>query len=816
MTLQTSLARRLPSLTAIVVALLPLGPTDSHAQPPIVQPGAPGEPSLRISAEDALDLAGIQFTDADVKFMQGMIPHHAQAIEMTEHLSSRSERDVMHRLAQRIALSQADEIQMMQEWLRSRDQEVPQGSAHAHGAELMPGMLTEDEMDRLEQARATEFDRLFLELMITHHRGALTMVKDLLSQRGAAQDSQLFAFTSDITTDQSMEIDRMNAMLAELSSDPRVDLGAGFHDAGEASLNMELVVTRPKPEGFYDPYTPLGRPIPRDDSPVVEEAQAVEADSEAQEEAQDEEDALPEPRRGILNFGNTDLAFSGNVLFEGNHHGFNAYSVEDPRSPQLLASVVCPGGQGDLSVVGNLLIMSVEQTRGRLDCGLQGVAEPVSEERFRGIRIFDISDLQMPRQVAAVQTCRGSHTHTVVTDPDDEGNVYIYASGVSSVRSGDELEGCSDKSPDDDPNTALFRIDIIRVPVARASEARVVSQPFIFADPASGAIAGLWKGGDHGPDTQSTRKTDQCHDITAYPDIGLAAGACSGNGILLDISDPTNPVRIDQVVDPGFAYWHSATFNNDGTKVIFTDEWGGGGRARCRASDPREWGANAIFDIVDRTLQFRSYFKMPAPQSEQENCVAHNGSLVPVPGRDILVQAWYQGGISVIDFTDSSRPEEIAFFDRGPIDADDLVMGGYWSAYWHKGFVYGTEIARGLDVLRLLPSEHLTRSEIDAASLVAPDTFNPQLQRRIAWPAHPVVARAYLDQLGRTDAIAPERVKALTDLLDRIPGDRAPSAGELESVATALTLDSETTSGRNQTRLRALAAIAADLAHGER
>ncbi len=820
MTLQTSIARRLPSLTAIVVALLPLGPTDSHAQPPIVQPGAPGEPSKRISAEAALDLAGIQFTDADVKFMQGMIPHHAQAIEMTEHLSSRSERDVMHRLAQRIALSQADEIQMMQEWLRSHDQEIPQGSAHAHGAELMPGMLTEDEMDRLEQARATEFDRLFLELMITHHRGALTMVKDLLSQRGAAQDSQLFAFTSDITTDQSMEIDRMNAMLAELSSDPRVDLGAGFHDAGEASLNMELVVTRPKPEGFYDPYTPLGRPIPRDGSPALEkeeeEADGVEAVSEAQEEAQEEEDALPEPRRGILNFGNTDLAFSGDVVFEGNHHGFNAYSVEDPRSPQLLASVVCPGGQGDLSVVGNLLIMSVEQTRGRLDCGLQGVAEPVSEERFRGIRIFDISDLQMPRQVAAVQTCRGSHTHTVVTDPDDEGNIYIYASGVSSVRSGDELEGCSDKSPDDDPNTALFRIDIIRVPVARASEASIVSQPFIFADPASGEVAGLWKGGDHGPDTQSTRKTDQCHDITAYPDIGLAAGACSGNGILLDISDPTNPVRIDQVVDPGFAYWHSATFNNDGTKVIFTDEWGGGSRARCRASDPREWGANAIFDIVDRTLQFRSYFKMPAPQSEQENCVAHNGSLVPVPGRDILVQAWYQGGISVIDFTDSSRPEEIAFFDRGPIDADDLVMGGYWSAYWHKGFVYGTEIARGLDVLRLLPSEHLTRSEIDAASLVAPDTFNPQLQRRIDWPAHPVVARAYLDQLGRTDAIAPERAKALTDLLDRIPGDRAPSAGELESMATALTLDSETTSGRNQTRLRALAAIATDLAHGKR
>ena len=807
MTPQLSPLRRLPSVAAIIVACLPFVvtvATDSHAQPPIVQPGAPGEPGRQISAEEASDLAGIRFTEADVKFMQGMIAHHAQALDMTEHLSSRSERDVMHRLAQRIALSQADEIQMMQVWLRSRDQEVPEGSPHTHDAELMPGMLTELEMDRLEQAQATEFDRLFLELMIAHHRGALTMVKDLLSQRGAAQDSQLFAFTSDITADQSMEIGRMNAMLAELSSDPRVDLRAGFHDAGEASLNMELVVTRPKPEGFYDPRTPLGRPIPRESSPVVEKAERVEPD------------APPEPRRGILNFGNTDLAFSGDVLFEGNHHGFNAYSVEDPRSPQLLTSVVCPGGQGDLSVVGNLLIMSVEQTRGRLDCGLQGVAEPVSEERFRGIRIFDISNLQMPRQVAAVQTCRGSHTHTIVTDPDDEGNVYVYGSGVSSVRSGDELEGCSDKSPEEDPNTALFRIDIIRVPVARAWEARIVSQPFIFADSESGAVAGLWKGGDHGPDTQSTRKTDQCHDITAYQDIGLAAGACAGNGILLDISDPTNPVRIDQVVDPGFAYWHSATFNNDGTKVIFTDEWGGGSRARCRASDPREWGADAIFDIVDRTLQFRSYFKMPAPQSEQENCVAHNGSLVPVPGRDILVQAWYQGGISVIDFTNSSEPVEIAFFDRGPLDADDLIMGGYWSAYWHRGFIYGTEIARGLDVLRLLPSEHLTRHEIDAAALVAPSTFNPQRQQRVEWPAYPVVARAYLGQLDRTDAIAAERAQAVTDLLDRLEavldGVEALEPDELESIAAALTLDSAKTSGLNRTRLRALAETLTGLA----
>jgi len=812
MSLQKSFCPLSAATIVVSLAFMSLGATGSQAQTPIVQPGAPGEPSRLISAAEASDLAGIRFTDADVKFMQGMISHHAQAIEMTEFLASRSDRDMMRRLAQRIELSQEDEIAMMQEWLRSRGQAVAELDAHhAPGWEPMPGMLTEEEMGRLEQAQAVEFDPLFLELMIKHHRGALTMVDTLLSQRGAAQDSQLFAFTSDITSDQSMEIDRMDAMLAELSPDPRVQLAAGVDDAGQASWNMALVATRPKPEGFYDPHTPVGRPVPTE---PVADAEPTEQDE--QNEAADEDEPA---RRGLLNFANTDLAFAGDVLFEGNYHGFSTYRIEVPASPQLVSSVVCPGGQGDVSVVGDLLIMSVEQTRGRLDCGLQGVAEPVSEARFRGIRIFDISDLRLPRQLAAVQTCRGSHTHTVVTDPDDEGNIYVYGSGTSSVRPGDELEGCSDESPSEDPNTALFRIDVIQIPLTRPEEARIVGRPYIFRDPESGAIAGLWKGGDHGPGTQSTRQTSQCHDITAYPEMGLAAGACSGNGILLDISDPINPVRLDEVVDPGFAYWHSATFNNDATKVIFTDEWGGGGRARCRASDPREWGADAIFDIVDGKMEFRSHYKLPAPQTEQENCVAHNGSLVPVPGRDIFVQAWYQGGISVVDFTDSSNPVEIAFFDRGPLNPDRLVMAGYWSAYWYRGFIYGTEIVRGLDVLELLPSEYLTRDEIAAASLVAPATFNAQQQRRIDWPARPLVARVYLDQLGRSDAIAAERRVALSDLLDRTDqmladGSRtdAAIAEQLDTAAAALERDSAGASGRNQKRLRSLAETLTSLA----
>jgi hypothetical protein len=354
-----------------------------------------------------------------------------------------------------------------------------------------------------------------------------------------------------------------------------------------------------------------------------------------------------------------------------------------------------------------------------------------------------------------------------LVDPDDTQHVYIYGSGTGRVRSAKELEGCSALNPEEDPNTALFSIDVIQVPIAAPEKARVVSRPRIFADRATGAIAGLWKGGDHGPGTQRARATNQCHDLTVFPELGLAAGACSGNGILLDISDPLNPVRVDEVVDKNFAYWHSATFNNDGSKVIFTDEWGGGTRPRCRATDPPTWGANAIFEIVDRKLRFAGYYKLPAVQTEQENCVAHNGSLIPVPGRDIMVQAWYQGGVSVFDFTEAAAPFEIAFFDRGPLDANQLISGGYWSTYWYNGHIYATEIARGLDVFSLKPSEHLSQNEINAAILAYVDDFNPQQQRRANWPALPVVPRAHLDQLTRSKGIEPQHAAAIRTALNR-------------------------------------------------
>ena len=590
----------------------------------------------------------------------------------------------------------------------------------------------------------------------------------------------------------------------DAQKDPRVGLRAGIKNAGSAIRNLELVASLPKPPGFFDPKQPAGDPTPPERDPKLPE-----------------EPPKPGARPdNFLAFANSDIAFSGNHLFNGNFNGFNVYDIANPRKPKRLASVVCPGGQGDLSVHGNLLVMSVEQTRGRVDCGTQGVTAPVSAERFRGVRVFDITDVAKPKQVAAVQTCRGSHTHTLVTDPKDPANLYVYGSGTATVRSGDELAGCSGAEPKDDPNTALFSIDVIQIPVAAPEKARIVSRPRIFADPSTGAISGLWPGGDHGPGTQKTSVTNQCHDITVFPEIGLAAGACSGNGILLDISDPVKPVRLDHVVDKNFAYWHSATFNNDGSKVIFTDEWSGGVRPRCRASDLPNWGANAIFEIVDRKMKFAGYYKMPAPQSEQENCVAHNGSLLPVPGRDIMVQAWYQGGVSVFDFTDAVKPREIAFFDRGPLDARQLITGGFWSTYWYNGFIYGTEIARGIDVFALVASDVLTQNEIDAALLVKARAFNAQSQPRVVWPAEPVVARAYLDQLNRTKGIQAERAAAVTAALERASrrtsGTDGAVADALNALAKQLDADGAAAPPADAARLRALAATLTGVAAAQR
>ena len=557
-------------------------------------------------------------------------------------------------------------------------------------------------------------------------------------------------------------------MTGSTTNDPRVGLKAGMYDAGEAAMGMQHLAFLKKPAAFDLPATSA-------DDPTVQKALKTLGISDSSKMPKDMQLVYAQ-----LAFANSDFAFAGTHLFQGNFYGANIYDIANPAKIKLVTSIVCPGGQGDVSVYGNLLFYSVEMPNGRLDCGTQAFPPPpapaaghehdrrlptASPDRFRGVRIFDISDILKPRQVAAVQSCRGSHTHTLVTDPNDKENVYLYVSGTSFVRQSEELAGCSGEAPDKDPNTSLFRIDVIKVPVAHPELAKIVSSPRVFMDPRSGALNGLNNGGSHDKDAEKPADTNQCHDITVYSSIGLAAGACSGNGLLLDIKDPIHPKRVDAVNDPNYSYWHSASFSNDGSKVVFTDEWGGGMGARCKPTDPLKWGADAIFNLKDDKLSLASYYKMPAAQSETENCVAHNGSLVPIPGRDIEVQAWYQGGISIMDFTDAAHPFEIGYFDRGPVNDKTLILGGDWSAYWYNGFIYGSEIARGIDVFKLTPSKFLTQNEIDAANTIHLSELNVQNQTRLDWPAKLVVAKAYVDQLERSNALPVDRVIAIRDTI---------------------------------------------------
>ncbi|MDB4885759.1 MAG: repeat-containing protein [Gemmatimonadetes bacterium] len=599
------------------------------------------------------------------------------------------------------------------------------------------------------------------------------------------------------------------------SPDPRVGLRAGLMDAGEASWNMRVLSKTPPSEKFV----------------------------------------------GITN---SDLAFTGNYAIQGNYNGYQVWDISNPTRPTLRTAYVCPASQSDVSVYRNLLFVSGEGLTGRLDCGTQGVTAPVSRERLRGLRIFDISDIANPRNVGNVQTCRGSHTHTLLVDPKDADNVYVYISGSSNVRSAEELPGCVSATPDKDPNSALFRIEVIKVPLAHPEQAAIVSSPRIFNDltaparhgeapediaasrqrldaaKAHGEFTGVFFGAERvlpsgmirplldsivrarggsgaaaatAEDSATLRRAlpamlagmfppddshhgpTQCHDITVYPAIGLAGGACEGYGMLLDIRDPAHPTRISAVADSNFSYWHSATFNNDGTKVLFSDEWGGGGQPKCRATDRKEWGADAIFTIVNGQMQFQSYYKLPAAQTQYENCVAHNGSLVPIPGRDVMIQSWYQGGVSLFDWTDARNPKEIAFFDRGPVDSTRMGSGGTWSVYWYNGVLVSSEIARGLDIFELTPSAFISQNELDAAKSVHFDYLNAQGQPKLTWPPTFALARAYVDQLERSRGLSSSRLASVRDALAN--AERASGGarqGALALLATQLSAEAGSSS----------------------
>ena len=554
------------------------------------------------------------------------------------------------------------------------------------------------------------------------------------------------------------------------------------------------------------------------------------------------------PQEKFLGVTNSDLAFTGKYVVQGNYNGFQVYDMSNPLKPVPVLTYLCPASQSDVSVYKNLLFVSGEGQTGRLDCGIQGVPEPVSKERLRGIRVFDISDINHPKSVANVQTCRGSHTHTVVTDPKDKDNVYIYVSGSSGVRSADELPGCKD-GPIDDPDSARFRLEVIKVPLKAPQTAAIVSSPRIFyglappprrvepgrggapagADAAAGAAAtppatppaagaapadaaaGAGRAGGAGGGRGNTGP-NQCHDITVYPDIGLAGGACGGYGLLLDIKDVAKPQRIDQAADINMSFWHSATFSNDGSKILFSDEWGGGTQPRCRDTDKLEWGADALFAIdSNKKMQFKSYYKMPAPQTSFENCVAHNGSLIPIPGREVMVQGWYQGGISIFDWTDLSKPQEIAYYDRGPVDSTRLISGGSWSVYWYNGYLVNSEIARGLDIYELVPSPLISQNEIDAAKTVKFDYLNAQEQRKFVWPPSFAKARAYLDQLERSKGLAAEKITATRTALasaEKLSGGQRSAA--LKKLATQVTADAS--GAADQAKVALLSSAVSELA----
>ncbi|HEX9729911.1 MAG TPA: hypothetical protein VGA37_15550 [Gemmatimonadales bacterium] len=614
--------------------------------------------------------------------------------------------------------------------------------------------------------------------------------------------------------------------------DPRVGLRAGLLNAGEAVWNLRLLSTTP-------------------------------------------------PAADFVGVTNSDLAFTGQYAIQGNYNGFQVWDISNPRQPVLVTGYLCPASQSDVSVYKNLLFVSGEGLGGRLDCGTGGAPDAVSADRLRGIRIFDITDIRNPTYLTNVQTCRGSHTHSVLADPNDSENVYIYVSGSAPVRPAEELAGCVGAPPDEDPNSALFRIEVIRVPLAHPEQAAIVSSPRIFgglvAPPQHGMApddiaaieraraAGAFivdlggqprvlpsrmtapmldslvmaRGGNGTPtaaDSAALRaalpamiaerfggpRTDgprpgptQCHDITLYPEIGLAGGACGGYGLLLDISDPANPVRIGAVSDSNFSYWHSATFSNDGSKILFTDEWGGGGQPKCRATDPMEWGADAIFTLENREMQFKSYYKLPAAQTPEENCVAHNGSLVPIPGRDVMIQGWYQGGISLFDWTDPAHPMEIAYHDRGPVDPDRMQMGGSWSVYWYNGVIVSSEIARGLDIFELVPSPLISANEIEAAKSVHIDYLNTQGQPRFTWPATFALARAYVDQLERSNGLSADRIAAVRQQL--ASAESASGRGRQDALLRlSEPVDGYANGSRDAAKVRMLAGAVRQLATGMR
>jgi hypothetical protein len=575
------------------------------------------------------------------------------------------------------------------------------------------------------------------------------------------------------------------------ATDPRSNLKPGRLDAGVAASNLRLVSFSPKPAQF-------------------------------------------DSARG-LTFINSDVAFgNGHYAYQGNFAGFTVWDVSNPAKPAIASVVECITSQGDPSIIGNLLFVSAEGAGNRNDCGKGGVQDP--KDHMTGIRIYDVSNPSAPKLIKNVQTCKGSHTHTVIPSPTDRKIVYIYVSGQQAARPATELAGCKNGTDPADPTNSLYQLDIIKVPLDHPEQAAVIPGARIFtglegapacitfcapADtrrPAGGRGRRGGAPGDSANPAAVMLNTGprNCHDVTAYPAMHLLAAACSSHAIMVDISNPEKPVRLSAITDTNnFQGRHTAGFSNDGKKTLWTDEWGGGTGPMCQAGSIMELGGNTIVTASAdyKKLTQHAYFKLPTAQSAQENCVSHNGGLVPVPGRDLYAQGWYQGGIDVMDFTDADHPTEIAYYDRGPIDAPGdtsnasnrarYTIGGSWGAYYWNGYIYSSELDRGFDVYELTPSDQLSAHEIAAAKLVTLKEYNPQSQPKLVWPAAFPVVRSYLDQLVRNGGLAADRTSAVSAALDAAE-KKSGTARRAALTALAKQVDGYASGAKDAARVRTM------------
>ena len=576
-------------------------------------------------------------------------------------------------------------------------------------------------------------------------------------------------------------------------SDPRNNLKPGRLDAGVAASNMKLLSFTPKPAPF-------------------------------------------DTVRG-LTFVNSDLAFGTHYVYQANFAGFSIWDITDPAKPAMTAVVQCITSQGDPSIYGNLLFLSAEGAGNRNDCGSGGVQDP--KDHMAGVRIFDVSNPKAPKLVKNVQTCKGSHTHTIVPSPTDPRTIYLYVSGQQAARPETEMAGCKNGTDPADPTNSLFQLDIIKVQLDRPEQAKVIpgarvftgldgaSECMRFCAPADArrAAAGAARARP-AADPEMPTGPRNCHDVTAYPSMNLLAASCSTHSILVDISNPEKPFRISALADTNnYQGRHTAAFSNDGKKLIQTDEWGGGTGPMCQASSMIELGGNTVISLDAKKKQTqRAYFKLPSAQTAEENCVSHNGGIIPVPGRDLYVQGWYQGGVNIMDFTDPDKAIEIGYFDRGSIDPPQPVdvpaaaaaalapgarprsntIGGSWGAYYWNGLIFSSELDRGMDILELTPSGQLSANEIAAAKLVTFTDYNPQSQPKMTWPAAFVVVRSYLDQLVRGNGLASDRTTAIYAALDAAEM-KSGLARATALNALALQVDKDVAGAQDGARVRTMA-----------